>query len=348
MYLEDIGRHPLLTAEQEVELAKAIETGRDILATTEVFEGTRDLPSSTAFNEAAMRDLLPLSEEQAHEVQAAYDARDQFVNSNLRLVVSIAKKYAGRGLDMLDLIQEGNLGLEHAVNRFDHRKGFKFSTYATWWIRQSITRGIAEKSRLVRLPLHAHAGLARFEKARRRAERDSAGEPVGRAALAKALDITEDAVEEWEQIERQAQPVSFDAPVSEEEGSATIGDMLPDTSTVDSGEVAANKELVERLLRESSEVEKEVLTLRFGLDGGGARTLEEVGKEFNVTRERIRQIEARAILKIQQRGHAAGLVPRPPRESVKPARRTPLQAWKEGGEYPTPPYVPSSSTDEVL
>src|SRR5918996_844240 len=262
LYLTDIGQYPLLTKDDEVRLAQAIEAGN--AARVELEAGVATL------SPARKRELRRCARD-------GEDAERTFVQSNLRLVVSIAKKYQASGLPLLDLIQEGNLGLMHAVEKFDWRKGFKFSTYATWWIRQAITRGIANTGRTIRLPVHAGDTLARLQKARSRLELKY-GRPATLAELAREVEMPEDKV--TEALRFAAEHRSAESPF---EVAATA--LLPD-------EIA-------RLLAPLDEREREILKLRFGLDRGEPRTLEEVGEHFNLTRERIRQIEARAMSKLR-------------------------------------------------
>ncbi len=285
LYLTDIGQYTLLTKDDEVRLAKAIEAGK--LAKEEQEAG--DSKTLTATKRRELRKAIREGE----------IAERAFVQSNLRLVVSIAKKYQASGLPLLDLIQEGNLGLMHAVEKFDWRKGFKFSTYATWWIRQAITRGIANTGRTIRLPVHAGDTLARLQKARSRLELKF-GRPATLAELAKEVEMPEDKV--TEALRFAAEPLSLSEPLRED-GDAELGDVVEDRSAESPFEVAATAllpEEIQRLLAPLDEREREILRLRFGLDGSGeGRTLEEVGEHFNLTRERIRQIEARAMSKLR-------------------------------------------------
>ena len=282
LYLSDIGRYPLLTKDDEARLAQAMEAGK---AATVEFE------SATTLTAARKRELK-------RAMRAGEDAERAFVQSNLRLVVSIAKKYQASGLPLLDLIQEGNLGLMHAVEKFDWRKGFKFSTYATWWIRQALTRGIANTGRTIRLPVHAGDNLSRLQKARIRLETELGRRPT-RAELAVDLDLPEDKVAEI--LRFAADTLSLSTPLSED-GDAELGDMVQDQSAESPFEAAAVALLpdeIRRLLSPLDDREREILRLRFGLDRGEPRTLEEVGEHFNLTRERIRQIEARAMSKLR-------------------------------------------------
>jgi len=283
LYLTDIGQYPLLTKDDEVRLAKAIEAGNEARVHLER-EGT-GLP------QARRRELRRVNAE-------GVSAQRTFVQSNLRLVVSIAKKYQASGLPLLDLIQEGNLGLMHAVEKFDWRKGFKFSTYATWWIRQAITRGIANTGRTIRLPVHAGDTLARLQKARARLEL-KLGRPATLSELSAEVEMPEDKV--TEALRFAAEPLSLSEPLRED-GDAELGDVVEDRSAESPFEVAATALLpdeISKLLGPLDEREREILRLRFGLDRGEPRTLEEVGEHFNLTRERIRQIEARAMSKLR-------------------------------------------------
>ena len=282
LYLTDIGQYPLLTKEDEVRLAQKIEKG---------VEAREKLSTSEELTAKEKSDLKRLDRNGAR-------AEKKFVQSNLRLVVSIAKKYQASGLPLLDLIQEGNLGLMHAVEKFDWRKGFKFSTYATWWIRQVITRGIANTGRTIRLPVHAGDTLARLQKARTRLELKY-GRPATMTELAADVEMPEDKI--TEALRFANEPLSLSEPLRED-GDAELGDVVEDRGAASPFEVAATSLLpdeIARLLAPLDEREREILKLRFGLDRGEPRTLEEVGEHFNLTRERIRQIEARAMSKLR-------------------------------------------------
>ena len=255
MYLKEIGKVPLLSADEEVELAKKMETG----------------------------DL---------------DARKRLAEATLRLVVSIAKRYVGRGMLFLDLIQEGNLGLIKAVEKFDYRKGYKFSTYATWWIRQAITRAIADQARTIRIPVHMVETINKLIRVQRQLLQELGREPYPEE-IAKEMNLPVDRVREIQKISQE--PVSLETPIGEEEDSH-LGDFIQDDNVPVPAEAAAFtllKEQLSEVLGTLTDRERKVLELRFGLDDGRARTLEEVGKEFNVTRERIRQIEAKALRKLR-------------------------------------------------
>jgi RNA polymerase sigma factor (sigma-70 family) len=282
LYLEDVGRHNLLTKDDEGRLAQAIETGT---AARERLETAKKL---TPTQRRQLRREIRLGEE----------AHRQFVNSNLRLVVSIAKKYQSSGLPLLDIVQEGNLGLIHAVDKFDWRKGFKFSTYATWWIRQAIQRGIANSARVIRLPVHAGDMLTALLKLRAQLE-GSLGRTPTLAELAGEAELPLEKVVEV--LRYAVDTVSLDEPVRDD-GDAELGDFVEDRNAVAPFEHAATSLLpgeVAKVLSVLDERERTILTLRFGLDGGGERTLEEVAEHFGLTRERIRQIEARAMSKLR-------------------------------------------------
>ena len=255
MYLKEIGKVPLLSAEEETELAKRIEEGDEA-------------------------------------------AKSRLAEANLRLVVSIAKRYVGRGMLFLDLIQEGNLGLIKAVEKFDYRKGYKFSTYATWWIRQAITRAIADQARTIRIPVHMVETINKLIRLSRQLLQENGREPTDKE-LAESMQMTEEKVREIRKI--SLEPVSLETPIGEEEDSH-LGDFIPDEDIPAPAEAAATTLLKEQLMEvldTLTDREKKVLMLRFGLKDGRSRTLEEVGKEFNVTRERIRQIEAKALRKLR-------------------------------------------------
>ncbi len=282
LYLTDIGQYPLLNRDGEVRLAQAIEDGITAAA---------ELEADDSLSPARRRELR-------RTARRGEEAERTFVQSNLRLVVSIAKKYQASGLPLLDLIQEGNLGLMHAVEKFDWRKGFKFSTYATWWIRQAITRDIANTGRTIRLPVHAGDTLVRLQRARVRLELKF-GRPATLSELAAEVELPQDKV--TEALRFAAEPLSLSEPLREGTDSE-LGDLVEDRSAESPFEVAATALLPEevwRLLSPLDEREREILILRFGLDRGEPRTLEEVGEYFNLTRERIRQIEARAMSKLR-------------------------------------------------
>jgi RNA polymerase primary sigma factor len=264
MYLKEIGKVPLLSAEEELELAKRSEAGDE-------------------------------------------EARKRLSEANLRLVVSIAKRYVGRGMMFLDLIQEGNLGLMKAVEKFDYRKGYKFSTYATWWIRQAITRAIADQARTIRIPVHMVETINKLRRTSRQLLQE-----LGREAtpeeIAQRMSLPVERVQEIMKIAQE--PVSLETPIGEEDDSH-LGDFIQDDNVPVPAEAAAFtmlQEELETVLGTLSEREAKVLRLRFGLDDGRARTLEEVGKEFHVTRERIRQIEAKALRKLRNRGRSSKLI----------------------------------------
>jgi RNA polymerase sigma factor (sigma-70 family) len=282
LYLRDIGKHALLTKDDEVRLGKAIESG--MAARVELIE---------------TKGVTPARKRQLRQaVREGEEATQIFIKANLRLVVSIAKKYQASELPLLDLVQEGNLGLIHAVEKFDYRKGFKFSTYATWWIRQAITRGIANTGRTIRLPVHAGDQLARLKKARANLELQLGRRPTV-TELADELEMPERQVIEI--LRYASEPLSLSDPLRED-SDAELGDIVEDRSAVSPFEAAAEALLpaeMERLLAPLDERERAILKLRFGLDRGEPRTLEEVGESFNLTRERIRQIEARAMSKLR-------------------------------------------------
>jgi len=263
MYLHEIGKIPLLTAEEEKELAKRIEKGDE-------------------------------------------EARKKLTQANLRLVVSIAKRYAGRSphLTLLDLIQEGNLGLFRAVEKFDYRRGYKFSTYATWWIRQAITRALADQARTIRIPVHMVETISRYQQIKRRLFQDLGREPLPEE-IAAEMSIEVEKVHQLEKIEQDT--VSLEAPVGDEDEDSVLGEFIEDEKMLSPVQLASRRLLRDQLLaiiNELSPREQKILDMRFGLSDGITHTLEEVGREFGVTRERIRQIEAKALERIQQHKHA--------------------------------------------
>ena len=283
MYLKDIGQYALLTKDDEARLAQAMEAGREARAELE--------EAGKSVSPARKRELRRL-------IREGDDAERTFVQSNLRLVVSIAKKYQASGMPLLDLVQEGNLGLMHAVEKFDWRKGFKFSTYATWWIRQALTRGIANTGRTIRLPVHAGDTMNRVQKARTRLE-TTLGRAPTLAELSADLEMPEAKVTET--LLFAADTLSLSTPLRED-GDAELGDVVPDrgaTTPFEAASLALLPEEISRLLSPLDDREREILKLRFGLDRGEPRTLEEVGEHFALTRDRIRQIEARAMSKLR-------------------------------------------------
>ena len=285
MYLKEIGKVPLLNAEEEIELAKQMEEGLNADQTLE------DEEQAAALSEEEISDLKKKSALGAL-------AKKRLAEANLRLVVSIAKRYVGRGMLFLDLIQEGNLGLIKAVEKFDYRKGYKFSTYATWWIRQAITRAIADQARTIRIPVHMVETINKLIRISRQLLQELGREPTPEE-IAEEMDMPVERVREILKISQE--PVSLETPIGEEEDSH-LGDFIQDDNVPVPADAAAFTLLKEQLvevLGTLTEREQKVLRLRFGLDDGRARTLEEVGKEFHVTRERIRQIEAKALRKLR-------------------------------------------------
>ncbi len=272
MYLKEIGRVPLLSMEQEKSLAMRIEAGE--------LEGSRN------------------GQADSRVIDSGEEAKRQLTEANLRLVVSIAKKYVGRGMLFLDLIQEGNLGLIRAVEKFDYRKGYKFSTYATWWIRQAITRALADQARTIRIPVHMVETINRLIKVSRQLLQELGREPSVEE-IAESMALTPEKVREVMKISQE--PISLETPIGEEEDSH-LGDFIEDQEAVAPAEAASVmllKEKMQDVLQNLTERERKVLVLRFGLEDGHQRTLEEVGQEFGVTRERIRQIEAKALRKLR-------------------------------------------------
>ena len=283
VYLKEIGRVPLLTSEEEVNLALTIKAGSEA---KEKYDADPD-----ALSEEEKAACLKA-------IKKGVAARKRLSEANLRLVVSIAKRYVGRGMQFLDLIQEDNLGLIKAVEKFDHTKGFKFSTYATWWIRQAITRAIADQARTIRIPVHMVETINKVKKVSSQLLHEQGKEPTAEE-IAERLEMSVDKVREIMRVAQE--PVSLETPIGEEEDSH-LGDFIPDDEAPVPAEVASHTLLREQLsevLDTLTEREEKVLRLRFGLVDGRPRTLEEVGKEFNVTRERIRQIEAKALRKLR-------------------------------------------------
>jgi RNA polymerase primary sigma factor len=290
MYLKEIGQVALLTADEEVSLAKRIQAG--MAAAQCLAEAEAELEAGGAPLEPQLRRRLN------HEVRDGDRAKQQLTRANLRLVVSIAKRYVGRGMLLLDLIQEGNLGLMRAVEKFDHTKGFKFSTYATWWIRQAITRAIADQARTIRIPVHMVESMNKVHRVQRQMVQELERDPTIEE-LADRVALSPDRVRDILRISQD--PLSLDSPVGEEDDS-NLADFIPDGGAEAPAEAAAKMmlgEAVVEALAGLSDREKQVVRLRFGLDDGQARTLEEVGKEFGVTRERIRQIESKTLAKLR-------------------------------------------------
>ena len=294
MYLKEIGKVPLLTARQEVDLAMKIEAG--LLAVEELDAAAE---KGIKLDRAEQRRLERLE-------RIGVDAKKQLVEANLRLVVSIAKRYVGRGMLFLDLIQEGNLGLIRAVEKFDYTKGFKFSTYATWWIRQAITRAIADQARTIRIPVHMVETINKLIRIQRQLLQELGREPTPEE-IGEKMDMTAERVREILKISQE--PVSLETPIGEEEDSQ-LGDFIEDGEAVvppDAASFSMLQEQLAKVLDSLSERERKVIELRFGLDDGHPRTLEEVGREFGVTRERIRQIESKTLCKLRHPSRSSRL-----------------------------------------
>ena len=293
MYLKEIGKVPLLSAEEEIELAKNMEAGAVAKEKIAILKSREE--------NATEEELAEIKEEIKNlqkDLDAGDEAKKRLAEANLRLVVSIAKRYVGRGMLFLDLIQEGNLGLIKAVEKFDYRKGYKFSTYATWWIRQAITRAIADQARTIRIPVHMVETINKLIRVSRQLLQELGREPSPEE-IAAEMNMPVERVREILKISQE--PVSLETPIGEEEDSH-LGDFIQDDNVPVPADAAAFtllKEQLEEVLGTLTEREQKVLTLRFGLEDGRARTLEEVGKEFNVTRERIRKIEAKALRKLR-------------------------------------------------
>ena len=293
MYLKEIGKVPLLSADEEIELAQNMEDGAVATEKINVLKGRLDGASEE--ERAEIKEEIKTLQ---RDVDKGADAKKRLAEANLRLVVSIAKRYVGRGMLFLDLIQEGNLGLIKAVEKFDYKKGYKFSTYATWWIRQAITRAIADQARTIRIPVHMVETINKLIRVSRQLLQELGREPSPEE-IAKEMNMPVERVREILKISQE--PVSLETPIGEEEDSH-LGDFIKDDNVPVPADAAAFtllKEQLEEVLGTLTEREQKVLTLRFGLEDGRARTLEEVGKEFNVTRERIRQIEAKALRKLR-------------------------------------------------
>lgn len=287
MYLKEIGKVSLLTAAEEVDLAMKIEAGVEAMTQLDASEEEGGVPLER-------RERRRLSRIE----QVGLDAKQQLIEANLRLVVSIAKRYVGRGMLFLDLIQEGNLGLIRAVEKFDYTKGFKFSTYATWWIRQAITRAIADQARTIRIPVHMVETINKLVRIQRQLLQSLGREPTPEE-IAEEMGLTPERVREIQKISQE--PVSLETPIGEEEDSQ-LGDFIEDDAAVVPPDAASFSMLQEQLaktLEGLAERERKVITLRFGLEDGHPRTLEEVGREFGVTRERIRQIESKTLAKLR-------------------------------------------------
>ena len=294
MYLKEIGKVLLLSADEEIELAQKMEAGSVAVEKIPLLKERLAETGEEQEKEEIQAEIKALQ----LDVDRGSDAKKRLAEANLRLVVSIAKRYVGRGMLFLDLIQEGNLGLIKAVEKFDYRKGYKFSTYATWWIRQAITRAIADQARTIRIPVHMVETINKLIRVSRQLLQELGREPTPEE-IAEEMKMPVERVREILKISQE--PVSLETPIGEEEDSH-LGDFIKDDNVPVPADAAAFtllKEQLEEVLGTLTEREQKVLTLRFGLEDGRARTLEEVGKEFNVTRERIRQIEAKALRKLR-------------------------------------------------
>ncbi len=294
MYLKEIGKVPLLTASEEIDLAMKIEAGLD--ATRQLEEAEEN---GIELDRRKKRHLSKIE-------QVGLDAKQQLIEANLRLVVSIAKRYVGRGMLFLDLIQEGNLGLIRAVEKFDYTKGFKFSTYATWWIRQAITRAIADQARTIRIPVHMVETINKLVRVQRQLLQELGREPTPEE-IGERMDMTPERIREIQKISQE--PVSLETPIGEEEDSQ-LGDFIEDHGAIappDAASFSMLQEQLSKVLDGLAERERKVIELRFGLVDGHPRTLEEVGKEFGVTRERIRQIESKTLAKLRHPSRSSKL-----------------------------------------
>ncbi|MFN8593951.1 MAG: RNA polymerase sigma factor RpoD [Thermomicrobiales bacterium] len=289
LYLQEIGETDLLTMQEEVWLAKRMERGK--LAESLLLDAMLGVDERRALDADKIDGDL---------------ARAHLIRANLRLVVSVAKKYVGRGLSFLDLIQEGNIGLMKATDKFDYKRGYKFSTYATWWIRQAITRAISDQSRTIRLPVHVGETINRVKKTSHRLQQILEREPT-QEEIARAMDVPDDKVRQVLDVSRH--PISLEAPVGQD-GDALLGDFIEDETTAHPLEVASQELLKSQIsdaLSKLTERERKIIVLRFGLEDGRFRTLEEVGREFGITRERIRQIEAKALRKLRHPSYSRKL-----------------------------------------
>jgi RNA polymerase primary sigma factor len=294
MYLKEIGKVPLLTAAEEIDLAMKIEAG---VAATEELDRAEE--EGIELDRREKRRLSRIE-------QVGIDAKQQLIEANLRLVVSIAKRYVGRGMLFLDLIQEGNLGLIRAVEKFDYTKGFKFSTYATWWIRQAITRAIADQARTIRIPVHMVETINKLVRIQRQLLQDLGREPTPEE-IGEEMGLSAERVREIQKISQE--PVSLETPIGEEEDSQ-LGDFIEDDAAVvppDAASFSMLQEQLAKVLEGLAERERKVISLRFGLEDGHPRTLEEVGREFGVTRERIRQIESKTLAKLRHPSRSSKL-----------------------------------------
>jgi len=285
LYLREISRYPLLTAQEEVDLARRMERGQK------------------ARQRLARGGLSPAEKERLDRVVRDGDAaREHLIKANSRLVISVAKRYVGRGVPFLDLIQEGNIGLMRAVGKFDYRRGYKFSTYATWWIRQAVSRAVADQGRTIRVPVHMHDQIRRYAETRRRLSQETGRDPT-LEEIAEAMDMP---VRKVQRIQRAAQlPLSLETPVGDD-GDALLGDFIRDETSEAPVDVAVRdllRESLNEVLESFDPREVRILKLRFGLDDGRTHTLEEVGRKFGLTRERIRQIEAEALHRLRHPRH---------------------------------------------
>jgi RNA polymerase primary sigma factor len=291
MYLKEIGKVPLLTRSEEVDLAMKTEAGKE---------------ASTGLREKGDKLSREMLRALRRQERIGQEAKRKLVEANLRLVVSIAKRYVGRGMLFLDLIQEGNLGLIRAVEKFDYRRGYKFSTYATWWIRQAITRAIADQARTIRIPVHMVENINKLVRVQKNLLQELGREPTPEET-AEQMELTLEKVREIIKVSQE--PVSLETPIGEE-GDSSLGDFIEDASAVvpiDAASFVLMQEQIDGVLNSLNEREKEIIRLRFGLTDGRTRTLEEVGREFGVTRERIRQIESKTLAKLRHPTRSAQL-----------------------------------------